>query len=170
MQNVIDAAIDRNRLANVNVVAALKFWILRQMCVIRRDASDQVVERQHFPPLCDKPVAKVRPQKSRAASDDRPHAFSQSCEVTAETSISCSIRRARCRSPQKNKNRFFAFVFSSGATSGTYGSSRPSNAANGLSENNARARTSPNFSLMTSYAGCNFSGRPRVLCASLATK
>ena len=59
MQNIIDGTIDRKWLTNINV-KALEFRVPRQMRVIRLNPGNQIVERQDFPTLRNKFVAKVR--------------------------------------------------------------------------------------------------------------
>src|SRR5258708_33653375 len=54
------------RLAHVRLLE-LELFIIRQMAQVALSASNEIVNRQHFPPFGQHPVAKMRSQKTRPA-------------------------------------------------------------------------------------------------------
>src|SRR5712664_4420054 len=68
------------RLAPVRLLE-LELFIIRQMAQVALSASNEIVNRQHFPPFGEQPVAKMRSQKTRPARHHCTHATSSEISV-----------------------------------------------------------------------------------------
>ena len=87
MQHVTNFSRNFQRLAHVRLLE-LELSILRQVAQVALRAGDEIVDRQHVPPLGEQPVAKMRPQKPRPAGHHSTHSRSSiksvgQCNVTA---------------------------------------------------------------------------------------